>query len=373
MGKQIVRSLTFIDLKTIVHSIVHLFIAVAIFGIGLSGCFESGGGGSDSSDSGEVVIGLTDAASDFIKYEVQVVSLILTKQNGAVVEALPVLTSVDFAQYVEMTEFLTAATIPVGRYVKATLKLDYLNAVIQVADNSGEPVPVDTENILDENGVPISTLSVSVHLRGRNALVIAPGIPAHLTLDFDLGASNQVDLTDPTDPILTVKPTLLADVNPENPKIHRLRGPLKQVDVADGSFRLIIRPFIHVISGGNERFGTLKVVTNTSTHYDINGTPYKGRGGLEALDQQPVLTAVIVMGDLNIATRLFEATQVYAGSSVPGGTLDVVTGNVISRSGNRLTVKGATLVRAGGSVVFNDQVIIQLGSNTTVNRQLSDC
>jgi hypothetical protein len=107
--------------------VVLLFVAVTIFGIGLSGCSESGGGGSagpESSESGQVVIGLTDAESDFVKYEIDVVSLTLTKQNGAVVDALPMATRVDFAQYAEMTEFLTAATVPVGRYVKATLELD---------------------------------------------------------------------------------------------------------------------------------------------------------------------------------------------------------------------------------------------------------
>jgi hypothetical protein len=56
---------------------------------------------------------------------------------------------------------------------------------------------------------------------------------------------------------------------------------------------------------------------------------------------------------------------------VPGGTLDVVTGNVISRSFNQLTVNGARLIRAGGEAVFNDQVIIQFGPLTNVNRQHS--
>jgi hypothetical protein len=350
---------------------VPLFVFVALFGLGLSGCFDSSGG-SGGSDSGDVVIGLTDAASNFVKYEVDVVSLTLTKQNGAVVEALPLATRVDFAQYVEMTEFLTVATIPVGRYVKATMTLNYDNAEIVAEDDNGDHVVVDNRtSIHDEDGNRIITQAVAVHLEGRNALVIAPGVPVHLTLDFDLGASNQVDWTNLADPVLTVRPTLLADVNPENPKIHRLRGPLKSVSVANGLFRMVICPFIHVISGADERFGTLQVITNAATIFDINRDRYQGAAGLLALEQQQVLTAVIVLGDLDITTRKFRATQVYAGSSVPGGTLDVVTGNIVSRSENQLTVKGATLVRAGGSVVFNDEVIIQIGPATTVNRQLS--
>jgi hypothetical protein len=362
-------------LKQAIGSMTSILLIILLFGIGPSGCSSSG---SDeigiSNNNGELVIGLTDAESNFAAYDVDVVSLTLTKQNGAVVDTLPVMTRVDFAQYVEMTEFLTAATIPAGRYVKATIELDYTHANIQVQRPDGTAVRVDTDNIRDEFGSTITRLTTTVHLQGRNALTIAPGIPAHLTLDFDLSASNHVDLTDTDSPVLIVKPTLMADVNAENPKIHRLRGPLKEINPADGTFSLIIRPFIHVISGGDDRFGTLKVVTNASTFYDINGEMYQGGAGLAEMELQQVLTAVVVIGDLNIATRQFEASQVYAGSSVPGGTLDVITGNVIRRSGNQLTVRGATLIRASGSVVFNDEVNIlldQLERDTTVSRQLS--
>ena len=371
MVRPMTGGFSLLKLENFIGILVALSVFVAIFGLGLSGCKDSSGG-SKGSDSGDVVIGLTDAESDCINYEVDVVSLTLTKQNGAVVEALPLATKVDFAQYVEMTEFLTVATIPIGRYVKATMTLNYDNAEIVAQDNSGNNVLVDNQtSILDEDGHRITTLAVDVHLEGRNALVIAPGVPAHLTLDFDLGASNQLDWTDPVDPVLTVRPTLLAEVNPENPKIHRLRGPLKSVSLPDRSFKLVLRPFIHVISGGDDRFGTLNVVTDSATFFDINGDRYQGPAGLSALDQQQILTAVIVFGDLDITTRKFKATQVYAGSSVPGGTLDVVTGNVISRSENRITVRGATLIRAGGNVVFNDEIVIQVSSNTLVNRQLS--
>ena len=351
-----------------------ILCTVLFFAAVLSGCSGSGSGGSNptgDNDTGDLVVGLTDAESDFVKYEVDIVSLTLTKQNGAVVDALPVVTRVDFAQYVEMTEFLTAATIPVGRYVEANLELDYTEADLQVEGSGGSAVPVDTNDIIDDTGATINRLTVSVQLQGRNALVIAPGIPAHLTLDFDLSASNHVDLSDPAQPMVTVNPFLVAEVNPENPKIHRLRGPLKEVNVTEGTFSLIIRPFIHVISGGDDRFGTLQVVTDGGTFYEISGTMYQGEEGLQALDQQQVLTAVIAIGDLNIAARRFEARQVYAGASVPGGTLDVITGNVVSRSGLQLTVKGATLMRAAGSVAFNDELNVLLSDDTTVGRQLS--
>ena len=180
--------------------IASLFIAAII---GLSGCDIVPVDGDETEDLGQVVIGLTDEEGDFVNYTVDVVYLTLTKANGVVVSTLPISTRVDFAQYTEMTEFLTAATIPSGVYTEATLLLDYQDAEIWVEDSNGDSVEVET--ILDVDGNPITTLEVSVRLEGRNSLLIAPGIPAHLTLDFNLNASNKVEFDAFDSPILTVQ------------------------------------------------------------------------------------------------------------------------------------------------------------------------
>jgi hypothetical protein len=87
----------------------------------------------------------------------------------------------------------------------------------------------------------------------------------------------------------------------------------------------------------------------------------------------PTLTATVAIGNLKrINGRfMFQATEVYAGSSVAGGNLDAVKGNVIARSGDLLTVRGATLMRADGSVIFRDTINIQLDAQTVVSKQLS--
>ena len=335
----------------------------------LSACNSSSDSSNNSaSDSGEVTIGLTDAPGDFTTYTVDVVSLTLTKANGAVVETVPVKTRVDFAQYTDMTEFFTAATIPSGTYVSATLTLDYSNADIQVEGDDGSSIPVSI--LQDEDGTALTMLELNVHLEDKNALFIAPGIPAHLNLDFDLNASNSVDLNNGS-PIVTVSPYLLADVNVESSKLVRARGPLKSVDTAASSFTLVIRPFVHALTGGDARFGLLNVTTADNTVFDINGSVFQGGAGLTELSQQTALTAVVVIGDLKFNPRRFEATEVRAGSSVAGGTLDAVTGSVISRAGDVLTVKGATLIRQDGSAVFNDDVTVTVGDNTIVHKQLS--
>ncbi|WP_455211819.1 DUF4382 domain-containing protein, partial [Kaarinaea lacus] len=191
-----------------------VFLSIVTMITSLSGCLSNNEDNDETDETGEVIIGLTDAPGDFTTYTVDVKSLTLTKANGAVVETLPVNenTRVDFAQYTEMTEFFTAATIPSGVYVKATLTLDYSNADIQVEDENGSAIPVSV--IQDEQGSAIGELDLSVRLEGQRALLIAPGIPAHLTLDFDLNATNNVELNNGS-PIVTVNPVLLAEVNAE--------------------------------------------------------------------------------------------------------------------------------------------------------------
>jgi len=365
---------------------LQLIVVAFIFSI-TSACNNSNSA-EENAETGEVIIGLTDAEGDLATYTVDVLSLTLTKSNGVVVETLPLNTRVDFAQYTELTEFLTAATVPNGAYTKASMVLDYSNADIQVEDASGNIVAVTS--ILDTDGDAIDTLTVSVALEGRNKLVIAPGITRHMTIDFDLKASNRVDFSG-ANPVLTVAPFLLADVELERPKPHRLRGALASVDADDQSFTLVVRPFRHSMVSdnrpGNKRFGKIRVRTIIDTVYEINGSSFVGVAGLEALAAQSKRTPVIVLGKLtHISTqphRVFVASQVYAGSSVPGKT-DVVSGHVIARSSNHvdagilpvepihiLQLKGVTLKRSDGSTSFNDTIKVKISDSTIVRKQLS--
>ena len=345
-------------------------MAVTLLAIGgLYGC--GGGGASDTASQGEITVSLTDAPGDFATYTVDVLSLTLTKANGAEVSALPMETRIDFSQYTEMTEFLTAATVPSGVYVSATLTLDYTNADIWVEDDLGNNVQVTGDNIVDENGSPVTALEMTVQLEGRNRLVIAPGIPAHLLLDFDLKATNDVNLDDPLVPVVTIEPFLVADINRMPLKLHRVRGALNEVNLADSSFSLFLRPFYCRLSGSHRQFGTRSITTTAETVYEINGEQYTGQSGLEAMALLDPLTAVIAIGDLKFNPLRFEARGVYAGSSVPGGTMDVVRGNVIGRQDDTLTIKGATLIRGESSVIFNDEVTVTIGDETIVTRQLS--
>jgi hypothetical protein len=125
------------------------------------------------------------------------------------------------------------------------------------------------------------------------------------------------------------------------------------------------------MTGSDKKFGVLDINTTSTTVYQIDGVSYQGNAGLEKLATMPAYTAIIVMGSLTHSPLRIEAQEVYAGSSVPGGQHDVLWGTVIKRNTDTLFIKGGTLMRAGGSIVFNDTVTVQLGDNTKVSKQLS--
>jgi hypothetical protein len=344
----------------LIGGLIFLALPLAGCGGGSDGGGSSSGGGGQT-PSGEVVIGITDAEGDFISYSVDILSITLTKANGAVVETLPLRTRVDFAQYTEMTEFVTAATIPSGVYTGAKIRLDYTNADIRVEDAGGQAVAAVVK---DPNGQPITTLELTVNLDDRASLLIVPGVPAHLTLDFNLKASNTVN-TGVSPPVVTVQPFLVAQVNQEDPKTHRVRGPLKSVNLNNSSYQVILCPY-HRLTGD---FGTLTILTGQDTVFEIDGVSYKGAEGLSKLAAKPFGTATVAVGDQHMGFRRFVAQEVYAGSSVAYGTNDAVTGSVIARSGDNLTLRGATLVRKDGTVIFNDNVTIQMADSTIVTGQ----
>ena len=339
-----------------------LFRLLAAFTLGAAVALGLYACKSSTDEEGVVDIGLTDAAGDFLSYAVDVTSLTLTKADGTAVQTLPQRTRIDFSQLVDLTEFVTGATIPSGNYVSATLQLDYSGADIEVDSGTGSPVKVPPANIRDNRGNPVTTMSMTVKLDNARQLVIAPLVPSLLDLDFNLAASNLVDMSTPASPVVTVNPLLVADVNPDGPKPHRIRGPLDSVDPQAGSFTLILRPF-NLLQGDH---GRLTFLTDNNTIFEIDRTGYTGSAGLTALAAKPRLTATVAIGTLDLATRRFTATEVLAGSSVPFGTSDALTGNVIARSGNVLTVKGAELVRSSGTLIFGDTVAVTVGSGTKV-------
>jgi hypothetical protein len=328
----------------------------------LVGCGGGGGGSSAPAEpQGTVQVAVIDAPSDELdRFEVDIVRIDLVKLNGARVSTLPLTTRVDFADLVEVAELLTAASVPRGTYIEASMTLDFSTAAVHIAGAAANAA------VLGEDGEPLDgEVTVAVRFDSARRLVVEPLLVRVLTLDFDLDAATTVDEAANT---VTLSPIVVADIDLERPFIHRVRGPLRSVDLEDGSFVISLRPF----RVRRSRFGELEAFVSNATSYEIDGVRFVGEAGLRAMASLPPLTAVSSVGVFQGDLRAFHAVEVLAGSSVPGGTLDIVRGHVTARNGDVLTVTGAQLDRSNGSITHNATATVVLDPGSTrVVRQFS--
>ena len=330
----------------------------------LAGCGGGSGDGANAAPTGTdgtVLIGLTDAEGDFLHYTVDVVSLTLEKANGSRVETLPATGRLDFAQYQDLTELFTAAQVPLGTYVAGSITLDYSSADIQV-EVAGAPVAAIA---VDRDGNPLGRYTLRIELANGRPLVVRPGVPALFNIDFDLDASHDVDTTQ-NPAVVTTAPFLVAELEPVTDKELRVRGPLRAVDIAASTYAVQVRPW-HV--GPGTPFGIATVHTAAATEFEIDGSHYTGTAGLTALAALPAGTPTVAFGTLTLAERRYDASIVLAGNSVPGQGIDAVQGSVVARSGDTLTVRGATVIRSSGVVIYRDTVLVSIGDNTSVRKR----
>ena len=322
------------------------------------------------STCGTALVSLSDAPGDFVSYLVTVDSLTLTRSDGQVVQTVPQSTQVDFAQLVNLSEILSAEQIPEGRYTSATLTLDYSQATL-VLDTASGSVTVPAGNILDATtGQPLTgTVQVTLSLGSGTPLVVTPGAVSHLALDFNLAASNTVDLnTSP--PTVTVNPVLTASLLPASGQQVHVRGPLLSVSSADSDYVVTVRPF----EDSNDDFGQLTVDTTATTQFLINGTAYTGAAGLAELATLPANTLTSAYGSWDRTSNTFTASIVHAGSSVAGVSGPAVQGTVVARSGDTLTLQNALVLQRPSSnsdddLGFQRQVTVSVGPGTAVTEQ----
>jgi len=315
-----------------------------------------------ASECGTLIIGLTDGDGDFLSYSVDVLSLQLEKRNGAVVDVLPNRARIDFAQYVDLTEFVSVATVPPGDYVAGKLRLDYTGAEVFVEANG----VARAATVVDQDGVPLGQTEVTVRLDGRNHLTIVRGVTSLLTLDFDLEASHSVDL-EPTPAIAVAEPFVIAELEPVDSKDIRVRGRLIEANADEMFYAIALSPFYATA----QDFGRARVNVNEGTDFEINGQAFLGIDGLRALNAAGPGTLTVAVGTLEVNSRSFTAELVLAGSSVPGNGMDAVKGNVISRNGDDFVVRGGTIILDGTDrAFFRDDVVVTVGPGTVVFRSI---
>ncbi len=326
----------------------------------LGGC---GGSSSTEEDTGSLYISLTDAEGDFNQYTVDVTALKLYRANGAAIETLPNTTRLDFTQYIDVSEFLTAATVPAGIYEKAEITIDFDRAEITVENAEGNSIP---GHPVDTDGNALGQITLTAEINGGEGFVIQRGKIGSLTIDFDLEASNSVRIDeDGASATVVVEPVLIANTELDDEKIRRARGLLDSVDVAEQRFVIDIRPF----QVRDRSHGELAIQVSDATVYDIDGIGYQGEDGLLTLAELPVGSPVVTLGRFDWDSKTYTADEVHAGSSVPWSDRDGIRGSVIARDGNRLTLLGASIETADGRIAFNDEMTLVIDADTRVFRQ----
>jgi hypothetical protein len=338
-------------------------VAVLAAACGAGDGADLGGGptpnGCSDSTCGTALLTVTDAPGDFQSYTVDVTSLQLKKANGTMVETLPAATRIDFAQLVELDEVLSAGQIPEGEYVAATLSVDYTDADIVVEDAGGAGVAVSPVNA---SGQALGKVQLTVQLDNRNHLRITPRRISHLAFDLDLAASNTVDLTAHT---VTVSPFVLASVTPPDTRDTRLRGALASVDVAGASYTVNIRPFHEGFAQPSE----LVVHTTSTTSFEINGQVYAGSAGLTQLATLTDKPMTVAFGTIDRNDHVFTAKRVLAGTSIEDSNRDFLSGVVLARAGNTLTVGGVHIGRRDERFGFRrGTTSVTIGAQTKVTR-----
>jgi len=353
---------------------IWIYVTLMLSGMILTACGGSGAGRGTSTptptavacnpsdpttvaECGTLLVGITDADGDFLSYIVDVVSIQLEKADGTLVETLPATTRMDFSQYVDVTEFVSAATVPPGIYVAGTVILDYSDAEVFVEANGESKEAI----VVDSDGIPLAQTELKIVLADRDRLFIGRGRTSLLTIDFDLDASHSVDIVS-TPAIATSEAFITAEINPVDSKSIRVRGLFIEANEAEMTYAVAIRPF-HDRAGD---FGRVRVHVTERTEFEVDGDAYMGAEGLRALNAAGRGTLTVAQGTLNVAEREFTANIVLAGSSVPGNGMDAVKGNVIARNGNELIVRGGTVVLRDERAFFHDDITVTVGLDTKV-------
>jgi hypothetical protein len=320
-----------------------LLCAVAILA---AGCHNN----NYTSGYGIAWVTMTDEPGDYTSYIVTITSVTLTDNLGNVVSAAGVPEIVNFAQLNNYAELWSSSGIPNGTYLSATINLDYTNAAITVMVNG---VPQAAKLLDYTTGTAPTTYAVTVKFDPANPLVITPTYAStsaqRLAIDFNLAASGRVDLATSPATVL-VRPFLTAGILPADTKLIRVRGPMINSSLGVGTYTVYVRPFYDEANN----IGTVTLFNQPNTIYTVNGNNYVGEPGLAALS---LLSAgsTLVAGYTTFQPTVntnpvpastsgkFNLVYVVGASSLEDQYTEGLSGDVIKRQGNTVTLLGSTL------------------------------
>jgi hypothetical protein len=328
---------------------------------------------------------ITDEPSQFASYTVQIDSVVLTGVANGQVTVLDIPETVDFTKITNVAELWGGASVPNDTYTSAIITMDYTSANIALLVN-GAPV---LAKVVDSTGAAVTTISVVVNFDPTNQPTIIPTYATtsgiRLAIDFDLAASNRVDLSTAT-PTVTVLPYFTIATSASDQKPILVRGPLVNTSVDEESYSLYIRPFYDEVNTA----GTLTLYNSTSTFngsslgcpaqksvYTINGTAYDGSAAVGVLSQTSAGSTMTQAYTTYVptVTPIATAAVFCVNSMIGGSTLEDfytygVEGDVIARTGNTLTVRSPTLFLTPNEYVtfLTTDYQILLGTGTLVTQ-----
>ena len=335
--------------KTLSKAASALVCAAAIFG---AGCH----GPNNISDFGIAWVSVTaEPAPQYASYVVTIDSITLTRSDNTVYAAVATPELVDLTQINNFAELWSSGAIPNGTYIAATITVDYTpvsaggSSVIAVRKGN---VPVIATVLDAQTKATPGTYALTVVFDPANQPTITPTFAstsaALMAVDIDLPGSGYIDTSTAT-PTVYVRPYMTIGHQPSDTKLIRVRGPLANSSVNVDTYTAFIRPFYDEANN----LGQLTLFSQPSTIYTLNGVGYVGNAGLNALS---VLSAGSTMtagfttfqpdyNPLNGAfAGRFNLQYVIAGSTLEDIYTNGISGDVIARDGNTLTVRGATII-----------------------------
>jgi hypothetical protein len=340
--------------KTLSKAAIALLCLTTVFA---AGCHRQG----NISFYGIAWVDVTaEPAPQYASYVVSIDSITLTRSDNTIYTAVATPEVVDLTQIHNFAELWSSGAIPDGTYVAATITIDYTDAVIAVRQGSTSiscvPSPVAGSGncpILDvSTGAAPTTYAITVQFDPLNQPTITPTFAstsaALMAVNIDLPASGYIDNSAST-PTVYVRPYLTIGHQASDTKLIRVRGPLANSSVDVNTYTVYIRPFYDEANN----IGQVTLFSQPTTIYTLNGDTYIGNSGLDALS---VLSAGSTMTagfttfqpDYNPTNGAyagrFNLQYVVAGSTLEDVYTDGISGDVIARTGNLLTLRGSTLI-----------------------------
>lgn len=334
--------------------------------------------GSDIFQVGTPVITLSATPGRFTSYIVTIDSVQLTRQDGNVFQLPIVGQIVDLANLKAYTNLLEAPPEPIGTYVAADIFVDYVNP------NAPAFVTVDLDGVQHTTTLydPVTQAAAQqqqIHIvfDPNHPFVINDQQSSVINFNIDLEASNLIGAPDSTGTSqVTVKPYWNVTAQPAFEKPVFARGLFVLADTKNNQIVMNLRPLHDIF---DQPFGALKVNVDPNAYYNVNGVAYVGASGLAAIAALTNVFADLQIGvygpssgnpfaDLSTIEPVFNATQIYVGSSLESTLEDQITGTVAGISNGTLTVTGAAFVDRQGDYGYVQKIPVTVGPNTIVSK-----